>query len=96
MKPQKTQNYNVTYTEHLVHHFDVEATSPEEAEALFRANMENFDFSDGELYDSEIEVGLCEKDSKSSVIVKSIETDEGESCLLQIVLPDNKTVDDAE
>lgn len=47
--------FKVTYVEHLVHTFYVEADTEEEAEAKFNelANNGELDFSDGEVCDTE-------------------------------------------
>ena len=56
MSEKKT--YKIIYTETLEHHFEVEASSPEEARRVFeeRNNKGEFDFSYGELVDSSITV----------------------------------------
>ena len=56
MSEKKT--YEIIYTETLEHHFEVEASSPEEARRVFeeRNNKGEFDFSYGELVDSFITV----------------------------------------
>lgn len=50
------KTYKVIYTEHLVHVFYVEAESPEEAKEEFNRQGYNgeLDFSDGEIYDTNI------------------------------------------
>ena len=56
MSEKKT--FNVIYTETLVHKFEIEASTPEEAKKVFeeRNNKGEFDFSYGELVDSSITV----------------------------------------
>ena len=56
MSEKKT--FNVIYTETLVHKFEIEASTPEEAKKMFeeRNNKGEFDFSYGELVDSSITV----------------------------------------
>ena len=56
MSEKKT--YEIVYTETLVHKFEVEASTPEEARRVFeeRNNKGEFDFSYGELVDSSITV----------------------------------------
>ena len=56
MSEKKT--YKVIYTETLVHEFEVEASTPEEAKKMFeeRNNKGEFDFSYGEVVDSSITV----------------------------------------
>ena len=56
MSEKKT--FNVIYTETLVHKFEIEASTPEEAKKMFeeRNNKGGFDFSYGELVDSSITV----------------------------------------
>ena len=55
--PEK-KTFNVIYTETLVHKFEIEASTPEEAKKMFeeRNNKGEFDFSYGELVDSSITV----------------------------------------
>ena len=54
----KKKTFNVIYTETLVHKFEIEASTPEEAKKVFeeRNNKGEFDFSCGELVDSSITV----------------------------------------
>ena len=56
MSEKKT--FNVIYTETLVHKFEIEASTPEEAKKMFeeRNKKGGFDFSYGELVDSSITV----------------------------------------
>ena len=56
MSEKKT--FNVIYTETLVHKFEIEAFTPEEAKKVFeeRNNKGEFDFSYGEFVDSSITV----------------------------------------
>lgn len=56
MSEKKT--YKVIYTETLVHEFEVEASTPEEAKKVFeeRNNKGEFDFSYGDFVDSSITV----------------------------------------
>lgn len=56
MSEKKT--YEIVYTETLVHKFEVEASTPEEAKRVFeeRNNNGEFDFSYGEFVDSSITV----------------------------------------
>ena len=51
------KTYKITYTETLVHTFYVEADSPEEAVKVFdeSARAGEFDFSDGEIANTETE-----------------------------------------
>lgn len=51
-KPHKT--YEIIYKEELYHHFYIEAETEEEAKERFYKNADEFDYSDGECYDSEI------------------------------------------
>ena len=52
------KNYKIIYKETLVHTFEVEANSPEEAKARFEENIAygEFDFSCGEIDDTEFRV----------------------------------------
>lgn len=52
------KNYTIIYTETLVHKFEVEASTPEEAKRVFeeRNNKGEFDFSCGDFVDSSITV----------------------------------------
>lgn len=45
------KNYKIVYKETLIHTFDVEASSEEEAKAVFEEKIAygEFDFSDGEI-----------------------------------------------
>ena len=56
MSEKKT--FNVIYTETLVHKFEIEASTPEEAKKVFeeRNNKGEFDFSYGDFVDSSITV----------------------------------------
>lgn len=49
------KNYRVIYKETLIHTFDVDANSEEEAKAIFEEKIADgeFDFSDGEIDDTE-------------------------------------------
>lgn len=49
------KNYRVIYRETLIHTFDVEANSEEEAKAIFEEKIAycEFDFSDGEIDETE-------------------------------------------
>ena len=49
------KTYKVIYTESLYHVFYVEAESKEEAEEKFHQNAADFDYSDGEVYNSGVE-----------------------------------------
>lgn len=55
--------FKVTYVEHLVHTFYVEADTKEEAEAKFNelANNGELDFSYGEIYDTETTMKEADK-----------------------------------
>lgn len=52
------KTYKITYTETLVHTFYVDAESPEDAVEIFDEDARNgeYDFSDGEVSNTEIEV----------------------------------------
>ena len=54
----KKKTFNVIYTETLVHKFEIEASTPEEAKKVFeeRNNKGEFDFSYGDFVDSSITV----------------------------------------
>lgn len=49
------KTYKVIYTESLYHVFYVEAESEEEAREKFHQDAADFDYSDGEVFDSGIE-----------------------------------------
>ena len=49
------KTYKVIYTESLYHVFYVEAESEEEAKEKFHQNAADFDYSNGEVYDSDVE-----------------------------------------
>ena len=52
------KTYKITYKETLIHTFEVEANSPEEAKALFEKKIAygEFDFSDGEIDTTEFNI----------------------------------------
>ena len=52
------KNYRVIYKETLIHTFDVEADSPEEAKEVFEEKIAygEFDFSDGEIDETEFSI----------------------------------------
>ena len=58
------KNYTIVVKETLYHEFEVEATSPQDAIDVFnsRNNRGEFDYSDGNLIDSEVSVKPAEDD----------------------------------
>lgn len=52
------KTYKIIYRETLIHTFEVEANSPEEAKALFEEKVAygEFDFSDGEIDETEFNI----------------------------------------
>jgi hypothetical protein len=50
------KTYEVIYKEELIHVFYVEANSPTEAKTYFHEHANEFDFSDGEVIDTRVDV----------------------------------------
>ena len=52
------KTYRIIYKETLIHAFDVDANSPEEAKEIFEQGMMDgtFDFSDGDIDDAEFKI----------------------------------------
>ena len=53
---EEPKTFTILHKEHLIHQFEVEANTAEEALEYFKDHMSEFDFSDGVLYESESEV----------------------------------------